>query len=402
MVGEAYASSSMQRYSGEPLGSRPHIVVLGSCKVGNFVVSTPVLKGLRARFPDAVIGFLGSEITADFERAFPGIDWRHSWDDPSPGAALLLHKTLHHLIERHGPIGLAVNLDGFNPVTCCLVPALEPLYVAGGALAENRHHRLPWGELPQQRFLADADWDQPVFLDRYRSLFKSQYIAELFCQLAFVSDHVDPFAIELPAVQPSFPVPDLLIHCTTARPAKLWPASSWVDVILYAESLGWTVGLVGSAPTLQQSAYNAGCLETQLLEQTNLIDLRGHTTLIELAGACQAARAMITVDAGPLHIAAAMATPVLAIVGNDSEGVGASPIRLWMPRCPAASRTVSEHSCAFCGDQHFKNDDCLVPGHPCMAGVSAQQVINWLAQIVISEQLANSALGVSNSIQNMD
>ena len=49
--------------------SAPHIVVLGSCKVGNFVVSTPVLRGLRVRFPDAVIGFIGSEVTADFEQA---------------------------------------------------------------------------------------------------------------------------------------------------------------------------------------------------------------------------------------------------------------------------------------------------------------------------------------------
>ena len=57
----------MQRYGGEELGSSPHIVVLGSCKVGNFVVSTPVLRGLRNRFPDAVIGFIGSEVTADFE-----------------------------------------------------------------------------------------------------------------------------------------------------------------------------------------------------------------------------------------------------------------------------------------------------------------------------------------------
>ena len=41
----------LQRYAGEHLGDQPHVVVLGSCKVGNFVVSTPVLQGLRNRFP---------------------------------------------------------------------------------------------------------------------------------------------------------------------------------------------------------------------------------------------------------------------------------------------------------------------------------------------------------------
>ena len=66
----------MKRYSGEHLGSAPHVVALGSCKVGNFVVSTPVLRGLRTRFPDAVIGFIGSEVTSDFEQALPALDWR--------------------------------------------------------------------------------------------------------------------------------------------------------------------------------------------------------------------------------------------------------------------------------------------------------------------------------------
>ena len=77
--------------------------------------------------------------------------------------------------------------------------------------------------------------------------------------------------------------------------------------------------------------------EDLLLAQTQLIDLRGRTSLSQLAGACQKTRAVLSVDAGPLHIAAAVGTPTLAIVGNDAEGVGASPIRLWMPRCEMLS-----------------------------------------------------------------
>ena len=114
--------TGMQRYSGEHLGSAPHIVVIGSCKVGNFVVSTPVLRGLRARFPDAVIGFIGSEVTADFERALPSLDWRCSWDDTSPGSGLRLQQTLVEQRQRHGPVQLALNLDGFNSLTCSWCP----------------------------------------------------------------------------------------------------------------------------------------------------------------------------------------------------------------------------------------------------------------------------------------
>ena len=92
----------IQRYSGESLGCRPHIVVLGSCKVGNFVVSTPVLRGLKQRFPDSVIGFIGSDVTADFERALPEVDWRVSWDLSGEEAGMVLQKLLLERRHRHG------------------------------------------------------------------------------------------------------------------------------------------------------------------------------------------------------------------------------------------------------------------------------------------------------------
>jgi len=368
----------LQRYAGEDLGSKAHIVVLGSCKVGNFVVSTPALRGLRQRFPDAVIGFIGSEVTAAFEQALPEINWRVSWDASGEQAGLLLLQQLAHQRKQHGPVNLAVNLDGFNPVTCTLVPWLAPHYVAGGSLQSNLRNSLPWGEAPQQRFLADPDWDSPAFLQRYAGVFASNYIAELFCQLAYVHTHVDPTRIELPWEDPGFAVPELLIHCTTARAAKVWPFRAWAEVVQFANTKGWTVGLVGSAPAAQREAYNAGDGEEWLLANTNLIDLRGQTSLIQLAGACRQARAVVSVDAGPLHIAAAVGTPTLAVVGNDQSGTGASPIRLWLPRGEHVSRTISPERCDRCSEERFRNDQCLVEGHPCMTGISAQQVIDWL------------------------
>ena len=370
------------RYAGEHLGEMPHVVVLGSCKVGNFVISTPVLQGLRNRFPDAVIGFLGSEVTVDFETCHPLIDWRHSWDQPGPDAGLALLQAIAEQRSLHGDIALAVNLDGFNPVTTSLVPRLAPRFVAGGTLTANLRRRLAWGDAPQQRFLADPDWDSAGFLARYNNVFSSNYISELFCHLAYVHEYVDCTAITLPCRRPAFKVPDILIHCTTARSAKVWPFVLWQQVIDHVVRCGLTVGLVGSPPAAQREAYNSGDGEDALLRHTDLIDLRGKTSLIELAGACSQAKAVLSVDAGPLHIAAAVGTPTLAVVGNDANAVGASPLRLWQPRCNNVSRTVSTHSCGVCAEQRFQNDDCLVEGHPCMQGVSPVQVIAWLDSIL--------------------
>ena len=79
-----------------------------------------------------------------------------------------------------------------------------------------------------------------------------------------------------------------------------------------------------------------------------------------------------------MHVAAGVGTPTLAIVGNDAEAVGASPIRLWLPRSSSLTRTVSSSSCSLCSDNRFRNDSCLADTHHCMEGVDAQQVIRWL------------------------
>jgi len=82
-----------------------------------------------------------------------------------------------------------------------------------------------------------------------------------------------------------------LIHCTTARAAKIWPFAHWRQVVEACTSRGIRVGLVGSPPAAQRAEYHADDGEEALLAATELIDLRGRTSLMQLAGACrQAAR----------------------------------------------------------------------------------------------------------------
>lgn len=371
----------MLRYSGEDLGSSPHIVVLGSCKVGNLIVSIPALEGLRRRFPQAVIGFLGSSITADLEAALQWIDWRCSWDEECSFALNRLADEIALRCRRHGDVALAVNLDGFNPVTQVLASFLSPVYIAGGSLSLNRRGPMDWGQQPRHAFLADVDWDSADFLERYGGIFRTNYIAELFAGLAWVSDYCDYSAIILPQAPPPFAVPDVLIHCTTARAAKIWPFEFWKQVVDALDGFGLSVGLVGSEPKQQQLAYNSGDGEGWLLASTRCVDLRGQTSLLQLAGACAQARAVITVDAGPLHIAAAVGTPTMAVVGNDADGDGASPIRLWMPRSPNVTRTVAGISCTACSEVRFGNDRCLMDQHVCMLSVEPAQVITWIRQL---------------------
>lgn len=368
--------SMLQRYDGRDLGGCPHIVVLGSCKIGNFIVTVPLLQALRRRYPQAVIDFWGSELTREFEQALPAITWRCSWDQQAPDVMQQLATLAQQRQQQAGAIDLLVNCDGFNPLTQVLASWLRPRWVAGACLSTNARRTLPWGDHPYQRFLNDPDWDSPAFLDRYPGLFHSNYIAELLCRLAFQDPEVE--RIDLPWQEPPFDVPDLLIHCTTTRSAKIWPFTAWREVVRWCEQRHISVGLVGSPPARQRDEYHAGDEEERFLAETSVRDLRGQTSLIQLAGACRQTKAVVSVDAGPLHIAAAMGTPTLAVVGNDADGVGASPVRLWMPRSSNVRRTVSTHTCGECEALRYRNEACVKDVHTCMEGVKPEQVIAWL------------------------
>ena len=63
-------------------------------------------------------------------------------------------------------------------------------------------------------------------------------------------------------------------------------------------------------------------------------------------------------------------TPTYAIVGNDVNGVGASPVRLVdasLQQCHTQRQPCL--LVQLCADNRFRNDACLVDGHPCMAEI---------------------------------
>jgi len=370
----------VERFADQPLPERPHLAVFSSSKVGNFVVTTPLLRGLKEKYPGATLDFFGSDVTSDFEQGCPHIDFRFSLYSDREDFLHALTAAVEQRVAEAGRYDLAINCDEFAELNLVAVTAINPRYIAGGALAPGFRERMPAGTEPEHLMLLDADWNSTAFLNRYGGTLTSNYIAEIFCRMAYVE--TDFSLLELPSVEPGFDVPDVLIHATTTRSAKMWPAAHWLAFLQGCEARGLSSGLVGSPPRAQEALYNAGDLEAQLTAGTSVVDLRGKTSLIELAGALQQTRALVTVDAGPLHVAAAVGCPTLALFGNDSHGVGASPVRLWAPRAAHVIVLETPHSCRLCEENRFRNSDCLVPGHPCMAELTPDRVLDSLDRLL--------------------
>ena len=233
----------MERYRDQPLGSAPHIAVLTTDKLGGFVVTTPLLRGLKERFPNSITDFFGGERTSELEETSKYVDWRYSLFGRQDSIAGL-SRAVAQRQNVVGPYDLAINLD-FEPATAFAAALLNPRYIAGPAMRQDGRGQF----LPADCGLGDAlqadDWSSDDLLERYRGMLTSGFIGEIYCRRAYVD--TDFFAPEVTVVEPPIPVPDVLIATGATRPAKLWSAASWVrfgPALRNRRMVGWPAGRV--------------------------------------------------------------------------------------------------------------------------------------------------------------
>src|SRR5262245_446644 len=336
----------MERFTNQPLGPRPHIAIFGSDKVGNFVLPTPLLRGLQEKYPGATLDFFGGATTSDLEAACPYVAARFSLYGEREDYLGALNAFVAERRARAGDYDLAINCDEFSELNLVVVAAVAPRYLVGASLQPDFRRKLPPGDGIRDHILRDDDWNSPAFRERYRQLLSSNYLAEIFCRLAYVE--TDFFRIEVESRPPPFAVPDVLLHMTTTRSAKQWLPEYWRALIDWCGARGLGVGVIGSKPQIERERYHAGDGEERVIGELCVQDLRGETALTELAGAFERARAAVVVDAGPMHIAAAVGCATVCIFGNDSAGDGASPIDLWAPRGPHIYVVRTPAKCRVC------------------------------------------------------
>ena len=146
------------------------------------------------------------------------------------------------------------------------------------------------------------------------------------------------------------------IHPTSRWQFKCWTVPGWVEIITRLQAAGWAVVLT-AAPDADELALTAA-VQQQLAQPA--IDLSGRLGLKELAALAGEARLFIGVDSAPMHIAAAMGTPAVALFGPSGAD-------LWGPwGIPRRGRhrvvASTRHSCRPCGLDGCgggKVSDCL-------------------------------------------
>ncbi|MBI2311611.1 MAG: putative lipopolysaccharide heptosyltransferase III [Betaproteobacteria bacterium] len=128
------------------------------------------------------------------------------------------------------------------------------------------------------------------------------------------------------------------LHPASRWKFKCWTADKTAQLIDRLQERGETI-VVTAAPDPGEADLVRGILAGVAKP---VVDLSGTLTLKQLAALTARAKLFIGVDSAPMHIAAAMQTPVLALFGPSGE-------QEWGPWRVPSRVITSEHSCRPCG-----------------------------------------------------
>jgi heptosyltransferase-3 len=145
----------------------------------------------------------------------------------------------------------------------------------------------------------------------------------------------------------------IVVHPGSRWLFKCWPATATATLLERLASGGWPLVLTGAPDPAEQALVAAIKAQTR----ASAVDLSAQLSLPELAAIIGAARLFVGVDSAPMHIAAAMGTPVVALFGPSGDAE-------WGPwGVPHRVIASTSHPCRPCGNNGCggsNHSDCLL------------------------------------------
>jgi len=279
------------------------ILFIKPSSLGDIVHALPTLAALRQHYPQAHIAWLVKRQWADLLERVEGID--RVWA-VGPGLAGWLSETSRLRAER---FDLAVDLQGL--FRSALMARLAGCPVRIGFA--NGREGSPWF-YSQQVAVPTSEMHA---VDRYLLVADALGAARPATpQFRFNISQVDREQVSdvLSRAGVRAGSPWIAMNVSARWPTKRWPAESFAAVAdrLHQEGAGPVVLIGGADDRADAQAMKA------LVKTSSIIDITGLTPLGLLPALLQAASVLVTNDSGPMHVAAAVGTPVVALFGPTS------------------------------------------------------------------------------------
>ncbi len=155
----------------------------------------------------------------------------------------------------------------------------------------------------------------------------------------------------------------ITIHVSSRWKTKKWPYKNFIKVIEYFSKKNFLVTVLGDKK--KDIEINQYLLSNQ--NNTNIINLIGKTSIDDLISIIRNSNIYITNDSGPMHIAAALNIPIVAIFGPTTKSLGFFP---YTQKAIVLEKKVHCRPCSKHG-----GDTCKKGHFDCMNKISYEEVI---------------------------
>ena len=283
----------------------PDILLIKTSSLGDVVHNLPVVSDIRARFPRARIDWVVEEAYRDIVCMHPGVHraipvalrrWRGNmlkpghWREFGQFRHALSGARYDHVIDTQGLIKSALLARA----------------------ASGKHHG--YAALSAREPLAAGFYDVTHVVARdLHAVVRNRRLAAM--ALGYTLPSGIDYGIAAPAgIADVEPRPYCVLLHATSRADKLWPERAWERLGIelarqgYAAMLPW-----GDGTERARSERIARTLPDSVVPPA--LDLLG------MAGLLAGARAVIGVDTGLTHLAAALARPVVALYCGTNPGL---------------------------------------------------------------------------------
>jgi len=291
------------------------ILIVRTDRIGDVLLSTPVIKALRDNYPHAYIAMMVSPYGKNIVEDNPYLDeviiydkdgkhksWRRSIKFAQNlkkkrfDLAVVLHPTNRvHLVTFFAGIRRRIGYD--RKLGFLLTDRIEHTKQLG------QKHELEYA-LDLVRCLGIEPKDKTLFMPLKPE--SEAWVEKLFKQEGI--EKTDRL---------------LAIHPGASCPSKIWPNKRFADVASrLIEKYGFRVLVIAGPKDL--------ALAESVIKHMHhpVINLAGRISVSQLASVLKRCNLFISNDSGPVHIAASVGTPVISIFGRNQKGLG--PVR-WGP-----------------------------------------------------------------------
>jgi ADP-heptose:LPS heptosyltransferase len=285
------------------------VLILQLKRIGDVLLTTPVIAALRAHAPDCHITLALDAGTSALATALGAdrvlVRGRDFWRGLAGGG-----------------FDVCLDLTGNDRSALAALVSRAPRRITWSRFAKKPLRRVVYTEF------VESSVKTRHTADHHTDLLRALGIAAegIPMTLALPEDARAEAAAALSEVREPFAV----VHPGTARPEKYWLPARWAEVIsTLREEHGLTVVLTGSNAPEERAHLDA--IQAALPE--SCVEFAGKLSLLGSAAVLERARLVCAVDSAPVHFADALGRPVIALFGPTN------PFH-WRPR-RATARLVT-------------------------------------------------------------